>query len=285
MTQDHARQEIQQQKELPTLSPNIEEILQTCKDPEIDHLKLSKILEGSPTITARLLGLANSAFFGQQGRVNSLSHAISILGLVTVRSVTIGLVVSSVFDGRKCPNFRADRYWTSTVMTSVLAQELYKGISIDEAPDKNSVFIAGLLHNIGLIALVHLYPDEMNRAFASYAANPEKILAEHIQDQLSTDHYQAGVWLGNKWHLPAPLLLVMEHHYERDYRGREWRLALLEGIAARWANQIIDECETIDDESASLEALAITPTHAEQALENTRARLEQINEMASLLAV
>ncbi|MCW8888553.1 MAG: HDOD domain-containing protein, partial [Gammaproteobacteria bacterium] len=164
MTQERARQEIQQQKELPTLSPNIEEILQACKDHDIDHQQLSKILEGSPTVTARLLGLANSAFFGQQGRVNSLSHAISILGLVTVRSVTIGLVVSSVFDSHKCPNFRADRYWTSTVMTSVLAQEIFKGITIDDGPDKNSVFVAGLLHNIGLIALVHLYPDEMNRA-------------------------------------------------------------------------------------------------------------------------
>lgn len=70
MTQEQTRQEIQQQKELPTLSPNIEEILQACKDPDIDHLKLSQILEESPTITARLLGLANSAFFGQQGRVN-----------------------------------------------------------------------------------------------------------------------------------------------------------------------------------------------------------------------
>ncbi|MCW8826797.1 MAG: HDOD domain-containing protein [Gammaproteobacteria bacterium] len=284
MTQERARQEIQQQKELPTLSPNIEEILQACKDHDIDHHQLSKILEGSPTITARLLGLANSAFFGQQGRVNSLSHAISILGLVTVRSVTIGLVVSSVFDGHKCPNFRADRYWTSTVMTSVLAQELFKGITIDDGPDKNSVFVAGLLHNIGLIALVHLYPDEMNRAFTNYAANPEKVLAEHIQEQINTDHYQAGVWLGNKWHLPSSLLLVMEHHYDRDYRGREWALVQLEGVAARWANQIIDQHENLSDESDSFSALGITKAHIELSLQNTREKLDQINEMASLLA-
>jgi len=284
MTQKHARQEIQQQKELPTLSPNLEEILQACKDPDIDHHKLSQILEESPTVTARLLGLANSAFFGQQGRVNSLSHAISILGLVTVRSVTIGLVVSSVFDNQKCPNFKADRYWSSSVITSVLAQELYKGIAIDEHPNKNSIFMAGLLHNIGLIVLAHLYPEEIDQAFQSYASNPETLLADHIQQQLGTDHYQAGVWLGNKWHLPTPLLLVMEHHYERDYRGREWALVLLEGIAARWANQIIDESETLDDESASLNALAIPIAHVERSLQITRDRLAQINEMALLLA-
>ena len=285
MIQDQTRQEIQQQKELPTLSPNIEEILQACKDPDIDHLKLSSILEASPTIAARLLGLANSAFFGQQGQVNSLSHAISILGLVTVRNVTIGLVVSSVFDSRKCPSFRPDCYWTSAVMTSVLAQELSRGISIDEIPDINSVFIAGLLHNIGLIALVHLYPDGMNRVFKNYAVNPEKLLAAHIQEQIGTDHYQAGIWLGNKWHLPTPLLLVMEHHYNRNYRGREWALVLLEGIAARWANQIIDRCGILDDESPSLDALAISTSHYERSLKRTRERLEQINEIASLLAV
>lgn len=284
MTQEQARQEIQQQKELPTLSPNIDEILQACKDPDIDHLKLSQILEKSPTVAARLLGLANSAFFGQQGRVNSLSHAISILGLVTVRSVTIGLVVSSVFDNQKCPHFKADRYWTSSVMTSVLAQELYKGVTSDLHLDKNSIFIAGLLHNIGLIVLAHLYPKEIDQAFQSYAVTPEKSLAEHIQEQLGTDHYQAGVWLANKWHLPAPLLLVMEHHYDRDYRGKEWALVLLEGIAARWANQIIDEHETLDDEKASLKALTIPSSHVKRSLQITRERLEQINEMALLLA-
>ncbi|MCW8888546.1 MAG: HDOD domain-containing protein, partial [Gammaproteobacteria bacterium] len=137
---------------------------------------------------------------------------------------------------------------------------------------------------IGLIALVHLYPDEMNRAFTNYAANPEKVLAEHIQEQINTDHYQAGVWLGNKWHLPSSLLLVMEHHYDRDYRGREWALVQLEGVAARWANQIIDQYENLSDESDSLSALGITEAHIELSLQNTREKLEQINEMASLLA-
>lgn len=201
-----------------------------------------------------------------------------------MRSVTIGLVVSSVFDNQKCPNFKADRYWTSSVMASVLAQELYKGIAIEEHLDKNSIFLAGLLHNIGLIVLAHLYPKEIDRAFNHYAAEPDKLLAEHIQEQLSTDHYQAGVWLGNKWHLPAPLLLVMEHHYERDYRGREWALVLLEGIAARWADQIIDNCEALDDEETSINALAIPISHVERSLQITRERLGQIKEMASLLA-
>lgn len=282
MSIEQARQEIQKQKELPTLSPDIQRILDACEDHDISQTALASVLMESPTISARLLGLANSAFFGQQGRIHSLSHAISVLGMVTVRSVAIGLALSGVFRTDRCPNFRVDRYWLSAVLTALMASRLNPSLGQEIRAPNDSVYMAGLLHNIGLLALAYLHPDEIDRALGAYAADPSKNLASHIQAVLDIDHYQAGVWLGSKWHLPRDLLLVMEYHYDREYRGEHWPLVILEGICARWANQIIDQVEGLADESAGMAALGISEARAEQLWRQMGEKLDGIREMAKM---
>ncbi len=264
MKAEQARREIQQQKELPTLTPSVRRILAACEDHHVSQTALAEILAESPPIAARILGLANSAFFGQRGGVHSLPHAIAVLGMVMVRSVAAGLALSGVFDPRRCRGFRAERYWASAVLTAQLAQQLQPQIAAGVRPPPDSVYLGGLLHNIGLLALAHLHPAEMGRALAAYAAAPDRPLGAHVRAELGLDHYEAGVWLGSKWHFPRELLLVMEHHYNPAYRGDHWPLVLLEGLAARCANQVLDGRADLADEGETLRLLGLgAPTIAE----------------------
>lgn len=281
MNVEHARQTIQQQKELPTLSPNAQRILTVCEDPAASQSALVKVLGEAPTIAARILGLANSAFFGQQGGVHSLQHAVAVLGMVSVRSITAGLVLSGVFDTRRCPAFSAERYWLSAEMTALLAQHLVPQIAAGVRPPAESVYLAGLLHNIGLLALVHLHPDEMRSALDAYAADRSRTLGAHIRDVLEIDHYQAGVWLGSKWHFPRDLLLVMEHHYNPAYRGDHWPLVLLEGLAARWANQVIDRQSTLDPESDAVQTLGLPANTVDNLYRDLQRQIDQVGVIAA----
>ncbi len=285
MTIDQIRMEVQKQKELPTLSPNIERILSACEDYDINQGLLAEVLGESPTIAARLLGLANSAFFGQPGRVHSLSHAISVLGMVTVRSVSVGLALSGILKTDHCPHFQADRYWSSAVMTALMASQLNSSVKADLRPPNDSVYMAGLLHNIGLLALVYLHPAEMDRAFMAYDAKPACTLADYIHTELETDHYQAGVWLGSKWHLPRDILLVMEYHYDPNYRGEHWPLVLLEGLCSRWANRIVDGSDDVgefEDEYDALATLGVAKPTIERLWARMREKLDGIRDVASL---
>ncbi len=284
MTTDRTRQEIQQQKELPTLSPNVQRILSACEDHDINQSELANVLSESPTIAARLIGLANSAFFGQQGRVHSLSHAISVLGMVTVRSVALGLALSGVFKPDRCPHFDVERYWVSVVTTALLASQLNNSVDTTVRPPGDSVYMAGLLHNIGLLALVFLHPEEMDQALADYQADPGRKLADHINARLGIDHYQAGVWLGSKWHLPRDLLLVMEYHYDRAYRGEHWPLVLLEGLCARWANQIVSGDLTLDFDAESSSPLGLSESAIERGWDRIRDKLDGVREVAALFS-
>lgn len=282
MSLEQTRQEIQKQKELPTLSPDVQRILTSCENPTITQNALADTLSESPTIAARLLGLANSSFFGQQGQVHSLTRAISVLGMTTVRSVAVGLALSGEFTTGRCPGFDAGRYWESAVMTALMSSALHPHMREELRPPGDSIYMTGLLHNIGLLALVHLYPDEMNLAFAAYAAQPQRRLGEHIRSLLDIDHYQAGIWLGSKWHLPEDILLVMQYHYDREYRGAHWPLVLLEGVCSRWAGQLIDGAEEIDAEAPSMIALGIPLEKAEMLRGQMRDKVGAIQEIASL---
>ena len=284
MSDDHARQEIQKLKQLPNLSPNVQRLLDCCGNPDVSQTELAGVLSESPTIAARLLGLSNSAFFGQQGRVHSLTHAISVLGLITVRSVAVSLSLSGMFKVKHCPHFSAETYWCTSIMTALMANEINGDIRADLRPAPDSVYMAGLLHNIGLLAMVQLYPGEMELAFTAYEENPERNLGEYVKDRLDATQYQAGVWVGSKWHLPEDILLVMEYHYDRNYRGKHWQLVLLEGLCASWASQIINGWDEPSPETESLAALGLPEERIDALWKQMKGRLKSIQEVSSLFA-
>ena len=284
MSVDHARQEIQKLKQLPNLSPNVQLLLDCCGNPDVSQTELAGVLSESPTIAARLLGLSNSAFFGQQGRVHSLTHAISVLGLITVRSVAVSLSLSGMFKVKHCPHFKAETYWCTSIMTALMANEINGDIQAASRPAADSVYMAGLLHNIGLLAMVQLYPGEMELAFTAYEENPERNLGEYVKDRLDATQYQAGVWVGSKWHLPEDILLVMEYHYDRNYRGKHWPLVLLEGLCASWASQIINGWDEPSPETESLAALGLPKERIDALWKQMKNRLKSIQEISSLFA-
>ena len=281
MSIEELRLKIQRQKELPTLSPDVQRVLTSCDKHDISATELALVLSESPTIAARILGLANSAFFGQQGRIHSVLEAISVLGMVTVKSVSIGLVLSGVFRTDRCPHFSIERYWVSTIMTAVMSNALRAYVRKELRPSSDSLYMAGLLHNLGLLVLVHLYPAQIDTALAAYGENPGRELGDHIHDHLELDHYEAGIWLGSKWHLPEDMLLVMKYHYDRSYRGEHWPLVLLEGICAKWGNQILYGQGEINPETEALLALGISPDKADKVREEMRNKLDAIKESAS----
>jgi HD-like signal output (HDOD) protein len=99
----------------------------------------------------------------------------------------------------------------------------------------------GLLHNLGMAVLAHLYPHELSRAFTSPADPAETSTTERIRSVLGILQTQAGGWLARKWHLPRDIVLVMEHHKERGYRGDFWPAVLLVGYCERQSQRLYEE--------------------------------------------
>ena len=175
---------------LPPLPATAQQILTCFGDEFIDADRVTEVVEGDPGICAKLLGLSNSAYFGLAEPVNSIGEAISrVLGVDTVRSLVLAMAIQQSFNSKGCPSFRTDRFW----MQSLLAAECCKKIAAaDEAADdsvRDLAYSAGLCHNLGLMALVHMEPARTNKVLKAHQQqNEPEALSELFLAEFATDH-------------------------------------------------------------------------------------------------
>ncbi len=280
-TVTETRLEIQKLNTLPPMSLVAQELLAVFGESELDVQRIAAIIEKDPALLARLIGLANSAYFGYPERVASAEEAIfKVLGINIARSLAFSMVLAGTFRTSHCPAFRVDEYWTSAMVAATLAQRLARLVDVEPRPRSGNAYLAGLLHNIGLLALVHLYPADMTQVFGHLEQEPGLVAAERTQ--LGADHLQVGGWLGRKWHLPAFVVAAIEHHRDASYAGEYRPLVQLIGFCAQWASGLQRDEDAAD--LSVLTALGIPPAEAESVLGEMLARREEIALLAQLLA-
>ncbi len=277
------RQRILLLKEVPPLPLIAQKIL--CMSVDSDVVELAGMIEKAPCIAARILGVANSAYFGWPGGVRSIYDAIyKVLGIKLVKSLAIGIAISEVFDVKKCRGFRPEQYWFSAIVTAQLSQGFLRSVFSSLRGDVDNVHVNGLLHNFGLPVLAHLYPDELSKAFLpSSPDEQQKTTTERIRAILGIDQNHAGGWLARKWHLPRDIVCVMENHKDIAYRGDFWPVVLLVGYCERQAKRFYQLKGMIPE--PEIEAvLGINEATVEKMGYRIECQMEDINSMASLMA-
>lgn len=147
------RLEIQKIDHLPPMPSIAQEILIASNDDTSDMNDIAKIIKKDPGLTAKIIGMANSAFFGFGRNVATLEQAIiNVLGLDLVKGFSLSLAMSSVFDLDKCANFDLKRSWSSAFLTAELASGFTNHIDSKQVLDPNQLYLHGLLHNIRYIS-------------------------------------------------------------------------------------------------------------------------------------
>ena len=141
--------------ELPPLAESSKKLLGAINDPDISLEILCEILENNPSVTARLLIIANSAYFGYRGKVGSIRQAIiQVLGVKMVKSVALGILVSDALDTRECTSFSSQHYWFTAVTVATLTKRFCTVSKNLNTIDPALAYTVGLLHNIGLLETV-----------------------------------------------------------------------------------------------------------------------------------
>lgn len=276
------RQKILLLKEVPPLPLIAQKIL--CMSVDSDVVELAHMIEKAPCIAARILGVANSAYFGWPGGVRTIYDAVyKVLGIKLVKSLAIGIAMSEAFDVNKCRGFRPDEYWFTAIVTAQMSQGLLASVYKSLLGDLDNIHVDGLLHNFGLPVLAHLFPDELSRALAPISIDNEKSTTERVRSVLGIDQNQAGGWLARKWHLPRDIVCVMENHKDIGYRGDFWPVALLVGYCERQAKRFFVQKGMMLEPDIE-EVLGINEATVEKMGYRIECQLEDIYSMASLLA-
>ncbi len=219
--------------DVPNCSAVDQLTLELVTDDDVDLSQLAGIIEENPGLAGLVIGLANSAYFGSPSAVVTVRDAIvKVLGIGLVRSLVLSVILGRPLDLTRCPEFSVAAYWTHALATARFAQLLAKLCPDVSASGEDQVYLSGLLSNFGQLLLVHHYPDAMSQVLAAGRDDPGAILAlELVAVGMHQGH--AGALIGRHWQLPEPVVCVMRHALETDYRGDNWALAMLVGEVSR----------------------------------------------------
>lgn len=273
-------------KDLPAFSPQVNELLEVLSDENADIERLSATIENCPGLTARILGLANSAYFALRNPVRTVPDAVRVLGFNVVRSVGLAIIVQGPLDLSRCPQFRAERFWLSALLCGLLSRKAAELRSIPEL-DPDWAYLSGLLHTLGLPAMVHLFPDDMSEILTAAAEADEVAdgqeppsLCQREERRLGIDHRLAGAHVMERWGLPELLARVARHHHDLDYRGEQWPLCLLVGLCSNWAEDLVAGVPEVALGSPVRRLLHLSEEHATAVYTYGQQMLEPLNELA-----
>jgi len=285
-TVSSVRLEIQKIDYLPPMPSIAQDIMIASNDDSSDMDDIAKIIKKDPALTAKIIGMANSAFFGFGRNITTLEQAvINVLGLDLVKGFALSLAMSGVFDLDKCANFDLKRYWCSAFLTAELASGFTNHIDSKQNLDPNQLYLYGLLHNIGILVLANRFPNIMSELFITAMENREKRLIDFEKETIDFNHHEAGAWLGHKWKLPYEVIDIIEHHHDLGYQGRNSNFVLLIGYCSRISRQwLLDTQYDPMQETDVIKTLNLNSDSLEDYLDKSYSKLSNVQKLVDEIA-
>jgi HD-like signal output (HDOD) protein len=235
-----AKYQVLKLKHLPPLSATAVQLLELLADENQSLEKLAHVISQDPGIAARILGVANSAYFAQTKPVLTIEDAIiRVLGLNMVRSLSFSLAVSGAFDTKQCPNFNLETYWYQALATAALSRMFVGHIAQADKSDPDFVYLSGLLFDIGTLVLVHLYPDSYATVLARAEGADRESLSQLEEELVGISSRDAGGWLLARWHLPQTVVQVVQQN-DQDGGIEPTLVAMAADWICQGVNQEID---------------------------------------------
>ena len=233
-------------QELPSLPEIYLRVSEQLEDESITVHRIGDTVQHDPAIATRVLKMVNSAYYGLPKQVSSVAQSVSLLGRERLKHILIGSVLRGVFSsGQNNPAFSMQVFWQHSIKTAIIARELAKQIRGIEEPE--SMFTAGLLHDIGKLLLINKFPQRMLAA--------EEYMMQHRVDPLTAEmsqigltHTAVGEAMMQRWGLPQLLIDCATRHHETVHQGPDRHATHLIYLANQLSQYVppLDDGETQD---------------------------------------
>lgn len=268
---------------LPMLPQAVIEALRILRSDQASADDCAERISRDQALAARTLRLANSAFYGMPGRVATIRHAHDVLGRRTLGALLTTAAVSTQFSHCSGPGFDFESFWRHALGTAVAAQ----GLAIEIGADDEQAFIAGLLHDIGHLALATYFAEPL-AASVLLARNldaPPEVAERQV---LGVDHAEVGAMIATHWHFPAAVVAAIRDHHAPGRAGEHPAVPLTDLVHV--ANAIVHALDLngADDEAvpelsaAAWDRLGLTPAQVLRVFERTETGVEALSEALSV---
>jgi putative nucleotidyltransferase with HDIG domain len=207
----------------------VTEIWRVLADEDASARGLSRVVERDPALSAKILRLANSAYFGLPRPVREVRTACVVLGFSTIESLAVGVTALEALSRSVGAAFDLDAFWRHSVATAIAAEKLARRVGI---ADPGPAFCGGIVHDVGKLVLASIAPPRYRRVVDGPTEDPMHVREER---EYGADHAVVGGWLGERWRFPPELCEILRGHHEPDGEaGGRWAalLGLADGLAS-----------------------------------------------------
>lgn len=203
------RQLIEQSPQISSLPTVFYRISQAVEDPECSFVEIGGIISGDPALSARLLRIVNSSFFGFPSKIETITHAVTIVGMAQLNDLALATTVVQQFKGIPQKLIDMKKFWFHSVATGLAARiiAVYR-----REPNADRFYLMGMLHDLGRLVLFLNAPEQMTKVMGRYEKDKE--LFHDAENQvLGLDHSDVVGMLLEVWKLPEMLQEAVAFHH------------------------------------------------------------------------
>jgi putative nucleotidyltransferase with HDIG domain len=198
--------------ELPSLPAIYYRAQEALHRPNGSLESLARVLEADPSLSARLLRVANSALYGLVSKVDGLTQALAVIGTEETHRIVLATSVVSVFRNLPLGAVSMRSFWEHSIATGVASRALARRLG---QADAERFYLAGLLHDIGRLPLYLLEPDAMGQALQAHREHRADLQTLEAR-MLGCTHTEVGALLLQQWRIPSVFCEVAGCHHDLD---------------------------------------------------------------------
>ena len=200
------------------LTSALVQLNQMLSDPETDAKDLARVIELDPMLTSTVLRSANAASFGLVRKVTHVRQAVNVIGLSRLQQVFSFAVLDRIL--RSDQKEQWENLWKHSLGTAVAAQILCNYIDPRSA---DSMFTAGLLHDLGSFVINRFLPEESAQVIEMLKKDPDRRLLVAEKEILGLSHQEIGAFFAKEWNFPDIIVeCIRQHHFIGDSEYKEW---------------------------------------------------------------
>lgn len=223
---------------LPTLPSAAVEYMQKADDPLMSTQRIARLIETDPTLTVKVLALANAPFYGYTRRISTIELAIAVLGANRLKEIVANIMMQALLVNIPRDVLNVKSFWRYSLYCAAAARYLARTFQYRISSE---AFVAALLHDIGILVAAHCFPKDV-RTINEHIIKDGYTRTRAERMVLGATHSDIGAWLIRRWNMPEQLAGAIQRHHgfenhtritgdEEEYRELTHLVELTEHLA------------------------------------------------------
>ncbi|MBD3169914.1 MAG: HDOD domain-containing protein [candidate division Zixibacteria bacterium] len=199
---------VKENVKLSTLPQTLSEVLSTLDDDTSSADKIASIIKNDVSLTAKILRVANSPFYGRVNGIATVSSAIVLLGTRSVQALALSVSVYELLNKNDSENIDLRLFWRHSLETAILGRKIAEKVGY---PTPEEAFVSGLMHDVGILLLNQEFPEDYSSVLKSSAEKTS--FHERENDVFDCNHADVAGHLCKTWNLPERICSAIENHH------------------------------------------------------------------------